>query len=117
MTSDKKIVDLYNSEDGVVSFGVRIPGYTAVVEGKEIPQLMVYERVEKEITILLDRRFAIDVPREISHSVCWMIANALAIGEGYPFLGAKTKDKPFAREVVGNNGPPDNTGGGPWPIT
>ena len=113
--SDTKVTTLHDPENGVVEFGVRIPGYTAVVDGREIPRLTVYERSDKEITILLDRRFAIDVTRELSGCICWMIANALAIGEGYPFLGAETKNRPFAPQVVGGCGKPDITGGGAWP--
>lgn len=109
------ITPLHDQDAGVVGFGVRIPGYTAIVDDREIPRLMVYERRDGEITITLDRRFAIDVPRNMSGSVCWMIANALAIGEGYPFLGSETKDKPFAPQVHGPCGKPDITGGGAWP--
>ncbi|QDP67015.1 MAG: hypothetical protein Unbinned3138contig1000_57 [Prokaryotic dsDNA virus sp.] len=108
------VTNLHNPEAGVVSFGVRIAGYTAVVDGREIPRLMVYERSD-QITITLDRRFEIDVPREHSGSVCWMIANALAIGEGYSHCGAESKSLPFAPQVQGPHGKPDISGGGPWP--
>ena len=87
-------------ELGVIEFGVQRPGFTAVVEGREIPRLMVRECGGDQITICLDNRFEIDVPRERSAQICWMVANALAIGEGYAFLGSPDKSKPFAREVV-----------------
>lgn len=115
MDDTTNITRLHDPDAGVVSFGVRIPGYTAVVEGREIPRLMVYERGEREITIMLDRRFAIDVPRELSGYICWMIANALAIGQGYSHLGAETKERPFAPQVSGPHGGPDRSGGGQFP--
>ena len=102
------VTALRDPDAGVVDFGVQIAGYTAIVEGREIPRLMVRERGSDQITIILDRRFGIDVPRELSGCICWMIANALAIGEGYPFLGALTKDHPFAPEVIGPYGPPED---------
>lgn len=108
------VTSLYDPEAGVVNFGVRIPGYTAVVEGREIPGMMVFERGD-QITVNLDRRFSIDVPRELSGCICWMIANALAIGEGYSHLGAGAKGRPFAPLVMGGDGRPDITGGAAWP--
>ena len=94
------ITPLHNPDAGVVEFGVQRTAYTAVVEGREIPRLGVKERGPDKISIFLDNRWAIDVPRELSGAVCWMIANALAIGEGYAFLGSPNKDKPFAPEVI-----------------
>ena len=112
---DGNITRLHDPEAGVVAFGVRVPGYTAVVEGREIPGLLVWERGEDKITILLDRRFAIDVPRELSGSVCWLVAQALAIGSGYTHIGAPHPGTPFAPEVVGPYGRPDASGGGARP--
>lgn len=108
------ITPIRDPKIGVVDFGVRIPGYTAIVEGREIPGIMVFERGDK-ITVNLDRRFSIDVPREVSGSICWMIAQALAIGSGYPHIGAESKVRPFAPKVVGGDGNPDISGGGAWP--
>lgn len=99
------ITKLHDASAGVVDFGVQRSGYTAIVEGREIPRMMVKERGEM-VTVNLDNRWEIDVPRELSASICWMIANALAIGEGYAFLGSPNKDKPFAPEVIGPFGKP-----------
>jgi hypothetical protein len=98
------VTQFYDKDAGVVDFGVKRVGYTAVVDGREIPKMMVMER-GNEITIQLDGRFGIDVPRILSERVCWMIANALAIGEGYAFLGSPNKDRPFAPEVIAVYGP------------
>jgi hypothetical protein len=97
----EKVTQLHDKDAGVVDFGVQRSGFTAIVEGREIPRLMVKERGPDKITINLDNRWEIDVPRELSGSICWMVANALAIGEGYAFLGSPNKDKPFAPEVIG----------------
>lgn len=98
------ITDLHGKDAGVVSFGARQLGFSAIVEGREIPKLRVKERGAELITINLDGRWEIDVPRQHSGSICWMIANAMAIGEGYAFLGSANKDKPFAPEVIGPYG-------------
>jgi len=94
------ITPLHNPDSGVVEFGVQRLGFTAIVEGREIPKLRVKERGSDKITINLDDRWEIDVPRELSGQICWMIANALAIGQGYAFLGSPDKNKPFAPEVI-----------------
>jgi len=108
------VTQLHDPESGVVKFGVRPAGYTAIVDGREINKIRVWERGD-QITILLDSRFAIDVPRELSGAVCWMIANSLAIGSGYSHVGATSMGRPFAPEVIGGDGKPDITGGGAQP--
>ena len=100
------VTNLNKPDAGVVDFGIEIKGYTAIVEGREIPRLMVKERGAVTITVCLDRRWEIDIPREHSGAICWMIANALAIGAGYSHLGAMNKDRPFAPEVIGPYGDP-----------
>lgn len=97
--SDDNVTKLHDPEAGVVEFGARLGGHTTIVDGREIPKLTVHERGDDKITILLDRRFGIDVPRELSGCICWMIAQAMAVGGGYSHLGAETKDKPFAPRV------------------
>jgi len=66
-----------------------------IIEGRLIPMLRARERGD-EITIILDERFAIDVPMMLGRQVAWLVANALAIGAGYPHLGAESKECPFA---------------------
>jgi len=94
------VIPLHDPDEGVVEFGAKRSGYTAIVDGRAIPKLLVRKCGDDLITIQLDRRFEIDVPKELSASICWMIANALAIGEGYSHLGAESKDKPFAPQVL-----------------
>lgn len=80
--------------------GPQIIGSHPVVEGREIRQLRVYEEGD-QINIILDNRLSIAVPEQLAVSVCWLIANALAIGAGYSHMGAESKDHPFAPKVVG----------------
>jgi hypothetical protein len=47
-------------------------------------------RVDEETGMLhlcLDERWGIEVPRQYGTQVCWLIANALAIGAGYSCFG------------------------------
>ena len=102
------------SKDNVISihedthkslFGPVSSAATCVVEGRSIPRLGVLQRGEN-VEIILDGRLAIDVPNSLAHQVAWLVANALAIGEGYPFLGAETKERPFAPKIFGLEGLP-----------
>ncbi len=81
-------------------FGAITDAATCVVEGRQIPRLMIREREDGQIELILDRRFAIDVPPTLAPQVAWLVANALAIGEGYTHLGAETKDSSFAPKVM-----------------
>lgn len=74
-------------------------GTPAIVDGRVINQLTV-ARAGDRVQLRLDNRLGIDVPAEHAVSVCWLVANALAIGAGYSHLGAETKERPFAPKVV-----------------
>nr|WP_313012750.1 hypothetical protein [Brucella intermedia] len=97
------VTNLYEPTDRVEAMkGCVQAGYTVVVEGHEIPKLsMLDEGVT--IHLILDGRFGINVPRDFAPQVAWLVANALAVGQGYSHLGAKSKDHPFAPEVVNLN--------------
>jgi hypothetical protein len=73
--------------------------HKVVVDGRAIPRLTGYPNGDDMTTLIVDARFAIDVPNNIASSVAWLVANALAVGEGYPHLGALTKDMPFAPTI------------------
>jgi hypothetical protein len=66
-----------------------------IIEGRFIPKLGARDEGD-EVCIILDGRFAINGPKELGSTVAWLVANALAIGEGYSHLGAETKERPFA---------------------
>ena len=65
------------------------------VEGRIIPRLTGFRDGDK-IALVLDRRWSASFSEDDARQAAWLIANALAIGEGYAFLGASNKDKPFA---------------------
>jgi len=69
--------------------------YQVVIEGRAIPRLTGYKG-ETKTWLRLDNRFGIEVPNDLAYQVAWMLANALAIGEGFAFLGSETKERPFA---------------------
>jgi len=59
------------------------------------------------VTFLLDGRFMLEVPNEVARDVAGFVANALAIGAGYPWYGAKSKDRPFAPTAIGFGSVPE----------
>lgn len=67
------------------------------VEGRIIPGLTGFPDGDK-IALVVDGRFSASFSKEDAHSVAWLLANALAVGAGYPWLGAPNKDSPFAPE-------------------
>ncbi|WP_162685481.1 hypothetical protein [Roseovarius amoyensis] len=94
-------VELHPGQSGMVELGPELSGSSVIVEGRLIPRLTARDRGGDEITIVLDGRFSIDIPRERSGQICWMVANAMAIGAGYPSLSADGADRPFAPRIVG----------------
>ena len=65
------------------------------VDGRIIPHLTGFHDGDK-ICLVVDNRFGASFSREDAHQVAWLIAQALAIGEGFPHLGAESKERPFA---------------------
>jgi len=76
---------------------------TVIVDGREIPNLMMKLRdgTDGKVSLQFDRRFEIDVPQEYAPRVAWMIANSFAVGQGFACLASLNKDRPFAPEVRG----------------
>ena len=70
-------------------------GNSVIIENRLIPHIHMHDRGET-ITFVLDNRFEIDVPRGLAHNVGWFVSNAMAVASGYPFLGAESKERPFA---------------------
>jgi hypothetical protein len=69
--------------------------WRVIVEGRIIPKLTGYHDGDK-IGLVLDHRFSASFAPDDARQAAWLIANALAIGEGYSHLGALTKEQPFA---------------------
>lgn len=78
---------------GEVTVGPAAEGYPAVVDGKPVPELTVADTGGDEVTVVLDRRLAVDVPRDRSAEVCWIAANALAVGRGEPCHAPSAPEK------------------------
>lgn len=70
--------------------------YKVVVEGRSIPRLTAWPESETQTMLTLDGRLSIVIGNRDVQSVAWMVANALAIGEGYSHMGAEKKGYPFA---------------------
>jgi hypothetical protein len=73
--------------------------YSVVVEGREIPNMRCVDKGDS-IDIILDRRFCYTFPKELAYLAAAFAAQAMAIGAGYPHLGAPNKDRPFAPQVM-----------------
>lgn len=69
-----------------------------IIDGREIPRLRGM-RNGSVVTLIVDNRFSIDFPEEIARGAAWLLAQALAVGAGYPHLGAADKTRPFAPQV------------------
>ena len=69
--------------------------YRVMVDGRIIPGLTGYQDGDR-IALVLDHRFSVSLPESDARSVAWLVANALAIGQGYSHAGAENKDMPFA---------------------
>ena len=70
--------------------------YKVQVEGRIIPRLTGHPQEDGQVTLIVDGRFAVDFPAEVANQAAWLLANALAVGEGYAHLGAPNKDRSFA---------------------
>lgn len=72
-----------------------------IIDGRHIPRLQGKRHDDGSVSLCVDRRFMADFPdEEQARQAAWMIAQALAIGEGYAHLGAETKERPFAPQVA-----------------
>ena len=69
--------------------------WRVIVEGRAIPRLTGYKEGDK-IALVVDGRFSATFSEADARQVAWLIANATAIAEGYPWLGAESKNQPFA---------------------
>lgn len=70
-------------------------GCDVILDERVIPNLHMHDRGDT-IEFILDGRLAYEFPKEWAYLAAAFAANAMAIGAGYPFLGAETRDRPFA---------------------
>jgi hypothetical protein len=80
--------------------------HRATIAGYEIPNLKFLRRSGANdglATVLLDNRFAIDVPEDQLDPWLWIVANAMAISAGFSCHGENsTKDwNPYRRKLIG----------------
>jgi hypothetical protein len=69
--------------------------WKVVVDGRAIPHLTGFHD-GGGIALVVDGRFAATFPPELAHQAARLIANAMAVAEGYPHMGATSKEQPFA---------------------
>ena len=79
---------------GASRFGNRV-----IVDGRVVPHLTLVVK-DGGYDLFLDDRFAIFVATDDAAQVFWMVANALAVGAGYKWIGEERHGVPFAPEVV-----------------
>ena len=78
-----------------------------LIEGRVIPRMSANESADGRVELVLDGRFSVTfADMGVASQAAWLIANALAIGEGYSCLGASDKNHPFAPECMRIDVPP-----------
>lgn len=80
--------------------------YEVTIDGYQVPKLKALKRKGAQdgiITLVLDGRFAIDIPDDQLDPWLWLVANAMAIGAGYSCFGENSvKDpNPFKVKLLG----------------
>lgn len=73
--------------------------YRVVVEGRCIPGLTGFKDGDK-IALVVDGRFSASLSESDARDVAWLLANALAVGQGYACLSSESRDRPFAPQVM-----------------
>src|ERR1700749_2961178 len=88
------VIDFPNAEAPDI-WGPEVRGHKLLLEGRAIPNIRILKS-PRGVEAILDGRFSYEFPDEWAYLALHFAANAMAIGAGYPFLGADTKDQPFA---------------------
>lgn len=70
--------------------------WRVVIEGRAIPYLTAFREGSDHTCIVVDNRFTVSFPNELAYQAAWLLANAIAVGAGFPWLGAESRDRPFA---------------------
>ncbi len=81
-------------------FGPTCSGHSVFWEGRLVPHLHAYDRGDK-IEFLLDGRMSWEFPRSEAFNALSFMANAMAVGAGYPCFTADKKREGFAPQVFG----------------
>lgn len=75
------------------------------VDGRIIPRLTGYREGDK-IVLVVDDRFSASFSEDDARQAAWLIAQAMAVSEGYPHMGATSKEQPFAPQGMQIGGEP-----------
>jgi len=87
-------VDLHKAPEWLIG---PFEEYRVLVEGRQIPKLTGLRCTDGTVHLSVDHRFCgIFSTENDAQQAAYLIANALAIGSGYPCLSAANKDQPFA---------------------
>lgn len=98
--SDETVVQFPEREGPPDLKGPIRQGCAVIVDGRAIPDMHMHEHGDT-VDFILDERLSFEFPKEIAYQAAAFAANAMAIGAGYSFLGAETKDRPFAPQCFG----------------
>lgn len=88
-----------NLHEPAAEAGPRSIAFPVVVRGRLIPRLTMI-KCAKHVDLILDGRLCYEIPTECWQVVAAAMANALAIGAGYPSANAETKNRPFAPRIA-----------------
>ncbi len=80
-------------------WGPECSGHSVFWEGRLVPKLTAYDRGER-IEFILDGRMSWEFPREQAFDALGFMANAMALGAGYPCFTADHKVEAFAVKVM-----------------
>lgn len=94
-----KITKFKKKTKGPSIVGVDVAGSSIFMQGRKIPKMRCIER-DTCVEIILDDRFGYSFDKDVVWDAVNFAAQAMAIGMGYSDITAKTKDMPFAPEVV-----------------
>lgn len=95
------VTNLHANEPPALLIGP-FEAYRVVIDDRVIPRL-TGRKMGDRVELVVDGRFGATFREEDAHQVAWLIAQAMAIGAGYPSLNAESKDQPFAsicREIT-----------------
>lgn len=93
MTAD--VTEFPKREIPDLLIGPFVDTYKVMVEGRIIPRLSGFHDGDK-IALVVDGRWMHSFNKDDAYGAAHLIAQAMAVAEGYPHMGALTKEQPFA---------------------
>ena len=75
-----------------------------VINGKEVPNISVYNNTSKNVTFVLDiNSHSIDIPIELAEAFILFVAHSMAQGAGYSCFGTENRFNKFNRNIIALN--------------